>query len=114
MDKIDMTMKDPFAEREAQKYEKPIPSREFILNWLAEHGTPVNYNQLVDALRLETDDEKEGLRRRLIAMLRDAQLMQNRRGAYALVKKMDLIPGRVQAHKDGYGFLLPEDGSEDL
>ena len=27
---------------------------------------------------------------------------------------MDLLAGRVSGHRDGYGFLSPDDGSEDL
>jgi ribonuclease R len=107
-------IKDPHAKREAKKYDNPIASREFILDLLAEKGSPLHYDQLAAALHLETDEQFEALRRRLIAMLRDGQLMKNRRGAYALVNKMDLIAGTVQAHKDGYGFLIPDKGGDDL
>ncbi len=52
--------------------------------------------------------------RRLRAMERDGQLLRNRRNAYCLVAKLDLIRGRVQGHREGYGFLIPEDKSGDL
>jgi ribonuclease R len=106
--------KDRFAERESQKYENPIPSREFILEYLEERGRPTTYRQIATELDLEAEEEKEALRRRLIAMVRDGQLHQNRRGAYGLVDKMDLLPGRVIGHKDGFGFVVPDDGSDDL
>ena len=32
---------DPHFEREAAKYDKPIPSREFILEFLRERGQPI-------------------------------------------------------------------------
>ena len=108
------TNKDPHAEREAQKYEQPIPSREFILDYLAKADGPLNRNQITKALKLVDYQQVEALRRRLKAMERDGQLMRNRKGAFCLIDKMDLIRGRVQAHRDGYGFLIPEDGSEDL
>jgi ribonuclease R len=54
------------------------------------------------------------LRRRLRAMERDGQLIFTRRGTYAPVDKLDLIRGRVTGHRDGFGFLVPEDGSDDL
>ena len=60
--------KDPHAEREAQKYENPIPSREFILEFLSERGKPATYQQLQEELDLTSDDQQEALRRRLIAM----------------------------------------------
>ncbi|HSW93151.1 MAG TPA: ribonuclease R [Gammaproteobacteria bacterium] len=105
---------DRFATREAEKYEHPIPSREFILDFLAERGRPVTQRQLLIELELDGAQEKEAIRRRLAAMVRDGQLIQNRRGAYGLLEKMDLVPGRVVGHKDGYGFLIPDDNSGDL
>lgn len=105
---------DRFAEREAEKYENPIPSREFILEFLAEHDRPLTLRQLQTELDLTESQEKEALKRRLTAMARDGQLIQNRRGAYGLLDKMDLIPGRVIGHKDGYGFVVPDDNSGDL
>lgn len=106
--------KDPFAEREAQKYENPIPSREFILEFLGERGRPATLQQVEDELQLKTPDEREALRRRLIAMVRDGQLLRNRKGAYGPLDKMELIAGRVIGHKDGFGFVVPDLGGEDL
>ena len=106
--------KDQYADREANKYEHPIPSREFILEFLEERGRPATYRQLADELNLHTPDNKEALRRRLLAMVRDGQLHQNRRGAYGLIAKMELIRGNVVGHKDGFGFVVPDDDGEDL
>jgi ribonuclease R len=47
-------------------------------------------------------------------MERDGQLVKNRRNAYGLPAKMDLVAGRISAHKDGYGFVMPDDGETDL
>jgi ribonuclease R len=105
---------DPFAERESQKYENPIPSREFILEYLAERGRPANQRQLEEELELTNPDEQEALRRRLIAMTRDGQLLKNRKGAYGPLESMELIAGRVIGHKDGFGFVEPDVGDEDL
>lgn len=106
--------KDPYAEREAQKYENPIPSREFILEHLSEKGRPATFQELQADLGLRTDDQQEALRRRLIAMVRDGQLLKNRKGAYGPLEKMELIAGRVIGHKDGFGFVVPDVGDEDL
>ncbi|MEE8056341.1 MAG: ribonuclease R [Pseudomonadales bacterium] len=106
--------KDPHAKREAEKYQQPIPSREFIMDFLESAAGPLNRNQLTKALVLEDHQQVEALRRRLKAMERDGQLMRNRRGAYGLVDKMDLVRGRIQAHRDGFGFLIPQDGGADL
>lgn len=105
---------DPFASREAENYENPIPSREYILEYMEQTGEPVTYQMLCEHLNLTSYEQTEALRRRLIAMARDGQLISNRRGVYGLVNRMELIKGRVQGVKDGYGFFIPVDGSGDL
>lgn len=105
---------DPEAAREAEKYENPIPSRELILQHLSERGSPAAREELVEELGLTTDDQLEALRRRLRAMERDGQLIYTRRGTYAPVDKLDLVRGRISGHRDGFGFLIPDDGSDDL
>ena len=106
--------RDPFAEREAAKYERPIPSREYLMEFLAEHGTPMSIEQIAPLLNLEEEQDRESLRRRLNAMERDGQLIRNRRNAYLLVDKSDLVRGRVIGHPDGFGFLVPDEGGDDL
>ncbi len=105
---------DPYFEREASKYENPIPSRELILKLIKEAGKPLRRQQIAQHFGLESDEDLEALRRRLRAMERDGQLIFNRRQKYCLVNSRDLIAGRVLAHPDGFGFLKPDDGSDDL
>ncbi|TPW10005.1 MAG: ribonuclease R [Halothiobacillaceae bacterium] len=105
---------DPYAAREAEKYANPLPSREYILQVLAEAGAPMTLRQLVDHFVIENEDEQEALGFRLRAMERDGQLIRNRRNGYGLVSKMDLVCGRVMAHPDGFGFLLPDEAGEDI
>lgn len=105
---------DPHAKREAKKYENPVPSRELIMQYLEEVVRPITFRHLLTAFDLQHDDEREGLRRRLIAMQRDGQVIRNRRGSFGLVKSMELISGRVVGHKDGFGFLVPDDGGESI
>lgn len=105
---------DPFLAREAQKYRNPIPSREFIMQRLEDLGAPEKFQNLLQSLGLKTADSQEALRKRLNAMLRDGQIITDRRGRFALVRKMNLIKGQIVSHRDGYGFLVPDDNSEDL
>ncbi|MDX1454012.1 MAG: ribonuclease R [Gammaproteobacteria bacterium] len=106
--------KDPNARREAEKYAQPIQSREFILDLLEDIGRPVPQDELEQRLNLKSDDDQEALRRRLRAMVRDGQVVQNRRGGYGIARRMGVIAGRVQAHKDGFGFLIPDEGKDDI
>ncbi len=105
---------DPFAKREADKYDNPVASRELILEYLESHPVPLTHLQLVERLHVEGEDQIEALRRRLIAMCRDGQLVEDRRRAYTPMSQVQLIRGRVQGHKDGYGFLIKEEGGDDL
>ncbi|HFD81279.1 MAG TPA: RNB domain-containing ribonuclease, partial [Gammaproteobacteria bacterium] len=108
------TVTDPYAEREARKYENPIPSRELILELLEEAGEPLTWQQVAERLGLDDEESQVALTRRLRAMERDGQVVRNRRNAYGPLDKMDLVRGRVIAHPDGFGFLVPDDGSDDL
>lgn len=105
---------DPHAQRESSKYDNPIPSREYILEQLEAAGQPLDRAAISDLLGLSDENGLEALRRRLRAMERDGQLMFTRKKEYALISKMDLLTGRVIGHADGFGFLCPEDGSDDL
>lgn len=66
--------KDPFAEREAEKYSNPIPSREYILDIFTSIGSPLKFNQLKKELALNGEQKEAALRKRLRAMVRDGQL----------------------------------------
>ena len=105
---------DPFHQREREKYAEPIPSREFILETLTALGRPLSKKQLFAALNLSKTAEQDALGFRLRAMIRDSQLMQDRRGRYCLLDKINLQRGTVQGHPDGFGFFIPDEGPKDL
>lgn len=114
LSKTTPSVDDPFAAREAEKYDNPIPSREYINQILEAAPGPMTHEALCELLNLTDEDSIEALRRRLIAMSRDGQIHSNRRQGYGVINKMDLIRGRVQGHRDGFGFVIPADGSDDL
>ena len=98
------TVSDPNALQEAEKYDNPVASREFILGILAEHAGPMTLSRLISHLEYDGDDERiEGLSRRLRAMERDGQVIRNRRGGYVPVTHTELVRGRVLGHRDGFG-----------
>ncbi|CED70380.1 ribonuclease R [Aliivibrio wodanis] len=99
---------DPFKDREAEKYENPIPSRECILEFFQKAEAPLNRNDLFEALGLSGEDNYEGLRRRLRAMERDGQLVFTRRQCYALPERIEVLKGVVLGHRDGFGWIRPE------
>ncbi|MCB1958060.1 MAG: ribonuclease R [Rhodocyclaceae bacterium] len=104
---------DPHLARERTRYDHPLPSREYILQLLEEGGVPMRFEALAALLEIEPR-EGEYFHRRLAAMERDGEIMRNRRGDYLITDKADLIRGRVQGHADGYGFVIRDDGGQDL
>ena len=108
------TLVDPYAKREAAKYDQPIASRELILEVLEKGDGPLTLNELHASLDIHSNNHIDALARRLAAMERDGQLIRNRQNHYLPISKVDLIRGRVMGHSDGYGFLIPDKGGEDL
>lgn len=106
--------KDPFFKRESEKYADPIPSREFILKILEDFGRPMSRNQIINKLELDEESKQDALGFRLRAMVRDGQIMQDRRGRYCLFNRINLQRGTIQAHPDGFGFFIPDDGTDDM
>jgi ribonuclease R len=105
--------RDPHYEREANRYQRPVASREFILETLTQQGVPVAEHELERLLRI-APAERDAFTRRIAAMEREGEIMRNRRNAICVVAKLDLVRGRVQGHPDGFGFLVRDDGGADL
>ncbi len=104
---------DPYAKRESENYANPLPSREFILATMTQQGVPVGVEKLYELLEIH-ETEREIFNRRLAAMEREGQIMRNRKGALCIAEKLHLISGKVQGHADGFGFLIPDNGGDDL
>ena len=105
---------DPKRDEEATRYARPIPSREFLLATLTEAGEPLTADDFVRRLRLKDKALINALEARLGAMVRDGQLVRNRREQFLLTDRTAILPGTVIGHRDGFGFVRPDDGSDDL
>lgn len=105
---LSLREKDPFLAREQQRYEFPLPSREWVIEILEAEGVPLSIAVLAEKLSIRAD-EYEFFERRLKAMARDGQVLINRRGAVCVAEKLELVKCRVEAHKDGFGFAVPLD-----
>ncbi|HSF77543.1 MAG TPA: ribonuclease R [Steroidobacteraceae bacterium] len=106
--------RDPRFREESGRYEHPIPSREFILQALAEAGQPLGFGGVCERLGVKDRAVRQALTKRLGAMVRDGQLLLNRADEYCLLDRLQLVVGIVSGHKDGFGFLRPEGGGDDV
>ena len=109
-----LTSQDPHYKRELEKYDNPIPSREFILSVIRDNNAPMNRDEILTALSIRNEDQIEAIRRRLRAMENDGQLVFTKRKRYALPEKLDLFKGTVIGHREGFGFLQVDGKKDDL
>ncbi len=99
---------DPQYQQEKQKYPHPVPSRAYILATFKEQGKPLSFAALAKLYELNRN-EKETLRHRIKAMLRDDQLEERANGKLRIAKQQPVLTGKVFAHTEGYGFFTPDD-----
>ncbi len=95
-------------------YQHGVPSREKILAMIESVGQPQDFEELALQFSITTTKTKNGLKKRLKLMVKDKQLIRNKKHQYDTTKGPDLVTGKVIAHRDGFGFLVPDDGSEDI
>lgn len=86
-----------------------VPSREEILTCLRNSSTPLSLEQLAQQLGM-TLPLSIGAERRIAAMQRDEQIAINAKQKIELSTKTAFVSGRVQGHRDGFGFLIRDDG----
>lgn len=93
---------DPFAAREAERYEHPIASREAILQFLRQSDRPLSRVQIARELGMSHKEQTVALERRLGAMVRDGQLQAEGRRYQAIVTAhssvAELIDGVIGEH----------------
>ncbi|SMN11547.1 3'-to-5' exoribonuclease RNase R [uncultured Candidatus Thioglobus sp.] len=106
-------MSDPHQNRESEKYDNPIPSREYILEHITKQA--LSLYDLYDALEIE-GKQKKPLTHRLRAMVRDRQLSVNRENIYSLFnEETDVLLGIINANPKGFGFvILDQEDTRDL
>ncbi|HEX2140314.1 MAG TPA: VacB/RNase II family 3'-5' exoribonuclease, partial [Woeseiaceae bacterium] len=95
------------------QYRHPVPGRAEILERLQDAGQPMLLEEIMQAFGLEGARLRSSLTDTLNRMVRAGQVIENRRGEYCLTKKLELITGTVLGHRDGFGFVLRDDGGDD-
>jgi len=81
---------------------------------MTEEDRPLLLREILRRLGLEREQRRQA--REVLRDLADkGKVVRIRGNRYGLSSKMNLIVGRVKAHTEGYGFVIPEaEGEEDL
>jgi ribonuclease R len=90
-----------------------IPSREEILGIFRSVKAPLDPRSLALSLDVHADS-MDVLLRRLRAMERDGQLQSDPSGTFVLAAQTGFVSGRVSSHRDGFGFVIPDEPGDDL
>lgn len=88
-------------------------SREAVIAALNRLGRSASIDDLASYLGAASAQALDVLSARLAAMRSEGHVLRNRKGAYAPAERLDRITGKVVAHRDGYGFVVPEGGGGD-
>ena len=87
--------------------------RRKILEVILSKGRPMSMSELEHSLG-SPDDLANEAQQALVGLCKAGLLVRLRGDRIGAAKEMDLVLGRVEVHSNGFGFLLPDDGSEDL
>ncbi|USX12473.1 ribonuclease R [Oxalobacteraceae bacterium OTU3CAMAD1] len=90
-----------------------IPSREEILGIFRSAKAPLDLLAVAKSLKV-AQDAQAVLSRRLNAMQRDGQIVADDSGHFSLATETGFVAGRVSSHRDGFGFVIPDEPGEDL
>lgn len=90
------------------------PTAESILEQLERAGRPITRRELSDIFQLDHAESDRRIKPLLLDLIAAGKVVRNRRAAYGLVGDMDLVRGRVSAHADGFGFVVPDEDGDDL
>ncbi|HVL36264.1 MAG TPA: ribonuclease R [Burkholderiales bacterium] len=83
---------------------------EEILTALNRAGSPLTAEELAARLEMRPR-ERRAFDAALAALERAGEVVKNRAGSLLVGRRLALVPGRIEGHPDGHGFLVPDDGS---
>ncbi len=94
---------------------KDIKDKETVLAFLrTKTSRPVSLKEIAKALEIPKQKSRS-LKRILRSLIDSGDIFRSRSGLYGAAEKMQLLTGFFEAHRDGYGFVLPDKtGERDL
>ena len=98
----------------SKTYQHPLPKRGEILDFLREVGKPQKVEALLEGFELRGARLRLKLTEQLRMMVAAGQIIENRRGEYCLIERLNLVTGTVSGHQDGFGFVRRDDAGDDV
>src|SRR5699024_342225 len=87
--------------------------KEKIRDYFKESGTrPLSVNELEEKLEFGHSEDFKQLVISLNELEETGELVRTRKNRFGLTEKMNLIRGRIQMHKKGFAFLIPDDDTQ--
>jgi ribonuclease R len=80
-----------------------------ILAALERAGAPLTRKELVAGIS-GSGRERAAFEASLAELERSGRVVHNRAGSFLVAKRIAVIAGRIEGHRDGHGFLVPDDG----
>ncbi len=97
-----------------EPYNHRVPGPADIMTAMERSGVPQDFKALVRHFGLKGEKQRQALHKQLKKLVRSGRLLLNRKDEYCLIDKIDAVVGKVSAHRDGFGFLVPDQGGEDI
>lgn len=89
-------------------------SQKKILDFMQEGAyKPMSLKELVHFFDVRKE-ERDRFKKIIKDMAREGTLIKIRGGRYGLPSKMNLVTGELISHPDGFGFVRPEEGGDDV
>jgi ribonuclease R len=83
-----------------------------VVNTLREAGRPLTFDELAARIGRDGKAARRRLQSQIEELLHAGEIIRNRRGEYMLRERVpQLVVGTVSGHRDGHGFVLPDDRS---
>ena len=89
--------------------------KETLLSFMKEEAyRPMDIQELVSVFDISSDEYKV-FKKTLKIMELEGSIVRTNKDKFAVPERLGLIKGRIQSHKKGFGFLIPEeDGERDV
>jgi len=85
-----------------------LKSKDSILTFLkTKTNRPVSLREIASAIGVHKREARV-IKRVLKSLVNSGEIIKTRSGLYGVTDEMSLITGFFEAHRDGYGFVLPE------